>query len=150
MLNSTRLDKIAVTANHYFEFGHPPDRVYFGKLWRGNPDKATGVRPLAEKVEKVIRGGVSALYGLVELAEDYDSSAGSLRSDLGRLLNDWREKRRGATRDAHVRLVYGTTALASVAVLACCLLVYTLYPTARVCENSCPFRGARPEAAHDC
>jgi len=74
------LDKIAVTANHYFEFGQPPDRVYFGKLWRGNPDKMTGMRPLAEKVEKVIRGGVSALYGLVELAEDYDSSAGILRS----------------------------------------------------------------------
>ncbi len=74
------LDKIAVTANHYFEFGQPPDKVYFGKLWRGVPDKATGVRPLTEKVEKAIRGGASALYGLVELAEDYDSSAGILRS----------------------------------------------------------------------
>lgn len=74
------LDKIAVTANHYFEFGQPPNKVYFGKLWRGEPDKVTGVRPLTEKVEKAIRGGVSALYGLVELAEDYDSSAGILRS----------------------------------------------------------------------
>lgn len=74
------LDKIAVTANHYFEFGQPPDRVYFGKLWRGNPDKMTGVRSLAEKVEKTIRLHVSALYGLVELADDYDSSAGILRS----------------------------------------------------------------------
>lgn len=74
------LDKIAVTANHYFELGEPPDKVYFGKLWRGVPDKATGVRPLSEKVEKAIRGGASALYGLVELAEDYDSSAGILRS----------------------------------------------------------------------
>lgn len=74
------LDKIAVTANHYFEFGQPPEKVYFGKLWRGTPDKVTGARPLSEKVEKVIRGGVSALYGLVELAEDYDSIAGILRS----------------------------------------------------------------------
>lgn len=74
------LDKVAVTANHYFEFGQAPDKVYFGKLWRGSPDKATGVRPLAERVEKAIRGGASALYGLVELAEDYDSSAGILRS----------------------------------------------------------------------
>ncbi|WP_334070725.1 LA2681 family HEPN domain-containing protein [Burkholderia ambifaria] len=73
------LDKIAVTANHYFELGQPPDRVYFGKLWRGNVDKATGVRVLTEKVEQVIRRGVSALYGLVELAEDYDSSEGILR-----------------------------------------------------------------------
>jgi hypothetical protein len=74
------LDKVAVTANHYFEFGQAPDKVYFGKLWRGSPDKATGMRPLAEKVERAIRGGASALYGLVELAEDYDSSAGILRS----------------------------------------------------------------------
>ncbi|WP_219842219.1 LA2681 family HEPN domain-containing protein [Xanthomonas arboricola] len=74
------LDKVAVTANHYFEFGQPPDKVYFGKLWRRNPDKMTGVRVLAEKVEKTIRLGVSALYGLVELADDYDSSTGILRS----------------------------------------------------------------------
>lgn len=73
------LDKIAVAANHYFEFGLPPDKVYFGKMWRGCPNKATGVRPLNEKVEQAIRGGASALYGLVELAEDYDSSAGILR-----------------------------------------------------------------------
>lgn len=74
------LDKIAVAANHYFEFGMPPDKVYFGKLWRGRPDKATGVRPLDEKVEQAIRAGASALYGLVELADDYFSSAGILRS----------------------------------------------------------------------
>ncbi|WP_321800786.1 LA2681 family HEPN domain-containing protein [Burkholderia sp. BCC1988] len=74
------LDKIAVTANHYFELGQPPEKVYFGKLWRGSPDKATCMRPLAEKVEAAIRGGARALYGLVELAEDYDSSAGILRS----------------------------------------------------------------------
>ena len=74
------LDKIAVVANHYFEFGLPPDKVYFGKLWRGGPDKATGKRPLNQKVEQAILGGASALYGLVELAEDYDSSAGILRS----------------------------------------------------------------------
>lgn len=74
------LDKIAVTANHYFELEQSPDKVYFGKLWRGKPDKTTGVCQLAEKVEKAIRGGASALYGLVELAEDYDSSVGILRS----------------------------------------------------------------------
>ncbi|MDD2178312.1 LA2681 family HEPN domain-containing protein [Acidovorax sp. D2M1] len=74
------LDKIAVTANHYFELGQSPDKVYFGKLWRGKPDKTTGAHPLAEEVEKAIRGGASALYGLVELAEDYDNSAGILRS----------------------------------------------------------------------
>lgn len=74
------LDKVAVTANHYFEFGRPPDKVHFGKLWRGASDKATGLRPLAEKVDATIRTGVSALYGLVELADDYDHKAGILRS----------------------------------------------------------------------
>ncbi|MFM7967382.1 LA2681 family HEPN domain-containing protein [Aeromonas sp. A-5] len=74
------LDKIAVVANHYFEFGLPPDKVYFGKLWRGSPDKTTGIRPLHEKVERVIRGGTPALYGLVELAEDYENNSGILRS----------------------------------------------------------------------
>lgn len=73
------LDKVAVTANHYFKFGQPPDKVYFGKLWRGATDKATGLRPLAETVEATIRTGVSALYGLVELADDYDDRAGILR-----------------------------------------------------------------------
>lgn len=38
------------------------------------------MNPLAEKVEKAIRGGASALHGLVELAEDYGSSEGILRS----------------------------------------------------------------------
>lgn len=74
------LDKIAVTANHYFEIGQSPEKVYFGKLWRGKPDKTTGAHPLAGKVENAIRGGANALYGLVELADDYDSSAGILRS----------------------------------------------------------------------
>lgn len=74
------LDKVAVTANHYFEIGQVPDKAYFGKLWRGNPDKVTGVRPLNAKVEDAIRGGANALYGLVELAEDYESSEGILRA----------------------------------------------------------------------
>lgn len=73
------LDKIAVTANHYFELGKEPDNIYFGKLWR-KLNKVTGEYPLIEPVEKAIRGGVSALYGLVELAEDYDGKAGILRS----------------------------------------------------------------------
>lgn len=74
------LDKVAVAANHYFKLGQSPDKVYFGKLWRGNPDKAIGMRPLARAVEATIRGGVSALYGLVELADDYDNKAGILRA----------------------------------------------------------------------
>lgn len=73
------LDKVAVTANHYFELGKPPGKVYFGKLWRQKPDKITGTRPLTVTVDATIRAGVSALYGLVELADDYDNEAGILR-----------------------------------------------------------------------
>ncbi|HEY6022003.1 MAG TPA: LA2681 family HEPN domain-containing protein [Candidatus Paceibacterota bacterium] len=73
------LDKVAVTANHYFALGQQSDKVYFGRLWRQKPDKITGVRPLANTVDRTIRAGVPALYGLVELADDYDNEAGILR-----------------------------------------------------------------------
>lgn len=74
------LDKVAVTANHYFELGMRPDKVAFGRLWRESPDKATGLRPLTPAVSAAIRSGAMALYGLVELADDYDSKDGILRS----------------------------------------------------------------------
>ncbi len=74
------LDKVAVTANHYFELGSAPNKVTFGNLWRGRPNKQTGIAPLMEKVEKLIRSGTSALYGLVELSEDYEDKTGILRS----------------------------------------------------------------------
>lgn len=73
------LDKVAVTANHYFELGLAPQKVSFGRLWRDSADKKTGT-PLAKKVEVLIRAGVYALYGLAELAEDYDGNEGILRS----------------------------------------------------------------------
>lgn len=72
------LDKVAVTANHYFEIGQPSNKVYFGKLWRQAPDKTTGLRRLVEPVEAAIRAGASALYGLVELADDYEDVDGIL------------------------------------------------------------------------
>jgi len=73
------LDKVAVTANSYFELGLRPKKVSFGRLWRDPEDKKTGTR-LVEKVEGLIRAGVYAMYGLVELAEDYDGADGILRS----------------------------------------------------------------------
>ncbi len=73
------LDKVAVTANHYFELGQAPNKVYFGRLWRESGGKKAGPRPLVAAVEKAIRGGAHALYGLAELAEDYDSESGILR-----------------------------------------------------------------------
>lgn len=73
------LDKVAVTANYYFELGLAPNKVSFGRLWRDSADKKTGT-PLTKKVEALIRAGVYAIYGLAELAEDYDGIDGILRS----------------------------------------------------------------------
>jgi hypothetical protein len=74
------LDKVAVTANHYFKLGQQPDKIYFGKLWRRGPTKTTEPRLLTEAVERAIQAGAKALYGLVELADDYDNKKGILRS----------------------------------------------------------------------
>lgn len=71
------LDKVAVTVNHYFRIGLQPNKVYFGKLWRAKGAQAAA---LVDPVEKAIRGGANALYALVELAEDYESEHGILRS----------------------------------------------------------------------
>jgi hypothetical protein len=73
------LDKVAVTANHYFQLGVPPSRVYFGRIWRESGSKNAGGAPLAPRVERSIRDGAPALYGLVELAEDYDNEVGIYR-----------------------------------------------------------------------
>ena len=73
------LDKVAVTANYYFELGLAPNKVSFGRLWRDSADKKTGT-PLTKKVEALIRAGVYAIYGLADLAEDYDGIDGILRS----------------------------------------------------------------------
>ena len=51
----------------------------FGRLWRDPEDKKTGTR-LVEKVDGLVRAGVYAMYGLAELAEDYDGADGILRS----------------------------------------------------------------------
>ena len=73
------LDKVAVTANYYFELGLAPNKVSFGRLWR-EADKKTGVSHLTKKVQALIRAGVYGLYALAELAEDYDGADGILHS----------------------------------------------------------------------
>ncbi|MCK9463918.1 MAG: LA2681 family HEPN domain-containing protein [Proteobacteria bacterium] len=72
------LDKVAVTANHYFEIGLAPDKVYFGRLWRQSNGERSAPNPLVPVVEKVVREGAYALFGLAELAEDYETKGGIL------------------------------------------------------------------------
>lgn len=88
--------------------------------------KTAKITELARTIELARSGNRDAAIALVQTNEGKAYMDG-LRSDLGQLLNEWREKRRVATHDAHVRLVYGSAALAVVAVLVCCLLVYTLF-----------------------
>lgn len=71
------LDKIVVTANPYFEFGKPPDKVHFHNLWR-QKDNQADTFVIAEKVEKTIHKGVPVLYALVEIADDLRNSDGIL------------------------------------------------------------------------
>ncbi len=63
------LDKVAVLANHYFELGKAPKKVYFRTLW-GKMKPNDSLRP---EVETAIQYGAVALLGLVELAADYDT-----------------------------------------------------------------------------
>lgn len=74
------LDKVAVTANHYFDLNSKPDKVTFGNLWREPNRKDKKLQPLTKKIENIIRQGVYPLYGLVELADDYSKSEGILYS----------------------------------------------------------------------
>jgi tetratricopeptide (TPR) repeat protein len=72
------LDKVAATANHYFELGRASNNIYFRTIWREIGEKNDGFGKLSEKVEKLIGEGVYALYGLVELADDYARRGGIL------------------------------------------------------------------------
>jgi len=74
------LDKVAVTANHYFGLGLQPSKVYFGKIWREQRGGGSGPRPLLSTVRAAIEAGARALYGLVELADDYETEGAILRS----------------------------------------------------------------------
>jgi diguanylate cyclase (GGDEF)-like protein len=111
--------------------------------------KTAKVTELARSIELARSGNHAAAIALVQTNEGKRYME-SLRSDLRQLLNDWREKRRAATRDAHFRLVYGTAALAVVAVLVCCLLVYTLFIQRRAFAKIHAHSAALDrEAAHD-
>lgn len=65
------LDKIGVAANFYFELGFAADRIHFGQMWRSKK-----TQQLHPTVSQAIEAGAFALYGLVELAEDYFDADG--------------------------------------------------------------------------
>jgi diguanylate cyclase (GGDEF)-like protein len=111
--------------------------------------KTDKVAELARTIQLARSGNRAAAIALVQTNEGRRYME-SLRTDLGRLLDDWREKRRVATHDAHIRLVYGAAALAVVAVLVCCLMVYTLFIQRRAFAKVHAYSAALDrEAAHD-
>jgi diguanylate cyclase (GGDEF)-like protein len=111
--------------------------------------KTDKVAELARTIQLARSGNRAAAIALVQTNEGRRYME-SLRTDLGRLLDDWREKRRVATHDAHIRLVYGAAALAVVAVLVCCLMVYILFIQRRAFAKVHAYSAALDrEAAHD-
>jgi len=88
--------------------------------------KTDKVTELARTIELARSGNRAAAIALVQTNEGKLYMDG-LRQDLGLLLNDWRERRSAAMRDAHQRLVFGSAALVAIALLVCCLMVYTVY-----------------------
>lgn len=88
--------------------------------------KTDKVTELARTIELARSGNRIAAVALVQTNEGKLYMDG-LRQDLSLLLNDWRERRRVATEDAHQRLMFGSAALVAIAVLVCCLMGYTVY-----------------------
>jgi hypothetical protein len=71
------LDKVAIIANHYFKLGQNPKSLNFTNLWRYE-NKEIKEYLLRKKVENTIKSYAPALYGLVELSDDYRFKLGAL------------------------------------------------------------------------
>lgn len=96
--------------------------------------KTEKVTELARTIELARSGQRDAALALVQTDEG-KRYMDALRQDIGRLLDEWRHRRMAATQDAHQRLVFGTVALAVVAALVCCLMVYALFVQRRAFAN---------------
>jgi diguanylate cyclase (GGDEF)-like protein len=88
--------------------------------------KTDKVSELASTIELARSGNRDGAIALVR-SDEGKRYMDALRQDLNGLLNDWRQKRKTAVQDAHERLVFGTAALAIVAIFTCCLMVYTVF-----------------------
>ncbi|MBO7819322.1 diguanylate cyclase domain-containing protein [Burkholderia pseudomallei] len=111
------------------------DDALSGELLRRIEHAKTGkVTELARTIELARSGHRDAALALVQTDEG-KRYMDALRQDIGRLLDEWRQRRRVATQDAHERLVFGTAALTVAAVLVCCLMVYALFVQRRAFAN---------------
>lgn len=102
------------------------DETSTGLVRRIEHAKTDKVTELARTIELARSGNRQAAIALVRTNEG-KAYMDALRLDLGTLLNEWRQKRKAAVQDAHERLVFGTAALAVVAILVCLLMVYTVF-----------------------
>ena len=111
--------------------------------------KTSKVTELARTVELARSGNRAGAIALVQTNEGKLYMDG-LREDLNLLLNNWRDRRKAATQDAHRRLVFGSAALVAIAVLVCCLMVYTVYIQRRAFARVHAYSNALDQqAAHD-
>ncbi|CAB3648799.1 hypothetical protein LMG22037_00844 [Paraburkholderia phenoliruptrix] len=111
--------------------------------------KTSKVTELARTIELARSGDRTGAIALVQTNEGKLYMDG-LREDLNLLLNNWRDRRKAATQDAHRRLVFGSAALVAIAVLVCCLMVYTVYIQRRAFARVHAYSNALDQqAAHD-
>ncbi|MBC8752500.1 MULTISPECIES: diguanylate cyclase domain-containing protein [Paraburkholderia] len=88
--------------------------------------KTDKVTELVRTIELARSGNRNAAIALVQTNEGKRYMEG-LHSELDLLLDDWRQKWKVAVQEAHQRLFFGTAALAVIAVLVCCLMMYTVF-----------------------
>ncbi len=113
----------AVLRLHQLVATDPRSTALVGRIERAKNDK---VMEIGRTLDLARNGNREAALALVQTNEG-KRYMDALRDDLGVLLQNWREVRRVAVLDVDRRVVLGATALAVIAVLVCCLLVYSLF-----------------------
>jgi diguanylate cyclase (GGDEF)-like protein len=131
---------------HRVVAGDEPSEALVERVEHTKTDK---IAELARTIELVHTGHRDDAMALVRTNEG-KRYMDVFRDDMGQLLDRWQRKRKAATRDAHERLVFGTAALAVVAVLVGCLMIYTLHIQRRAFAKVHAWSAALDrEAAHD-
>ncbi|PRX33367.1 CHASE3 domain-containing protein [Paraburkholderia sp. BL18I3N2] len=107
---------------HHLVTGNPRSANLVQRIERAKNAKAM---ELSETLDLARSGNREAALALVRTNEG-KRYMDELREDLGSLLSDWENVGMVAVRDVNQRTLVAAAALAIIAVLVCCLLVYTL------------------------
>ncbi|HDR9064185.1 TPA: diguanylate cyclase [Burkholderia vietnamiensis] len=111
--------------------------------------KTQKVSELARTIELARSGNRQGAIAFVQTGEG-KRYMDELRQRLGVLMDDWRYKRKLAVQDAQGRLVFAGAALATIAVLVCGVMIYTVVIQRRAFAKVHAYSEALNEqAAHD-